>query len=110
MAELVCYVKWARRTRGGQERPGTRPFCDLVGRAGRPREQGPEMEEGRWRRLLVEALPGVDLECPKERGRKPRVRMLRSCCTGRGGIEGDMGGTMARRRAGLERVHMGDRM
>ena len=77
MAELVRYVKWARRTRGGQERRGTRPFCDLVRRAGRPRDRGPEMEEGRWRRMLGEALAGVDLKCPKERGRKPRVRTPR---------------------------------
>ena len=47
MAELVRYVKWAGRTRGGQERRGTRPFFDVVRRAGRPRDQGPEMEEGR---------------------------------------------------------------
>ena len=77
MAELVCYVKWAGRTRGGQERRGTRPFCHLVGRAGRPRDKAPEMEESRWRRMLGEALPGVNLDCPQEREKKPRVRMLR---------------------------------
>ena len=77
VAELVRYVKWAGRTRGGQGGRGIRPFCDLVCEAGRPRDQGPEMEEGRWKRMLGEGLPGVDLECPKERGRKPRVRMLR---------------------------------
>ena len=70
-------MNWAGRTRGGQDRRGTRLFCDLVLRAGRPRDQGPEMEEGRCRKMLGEALPGVDLECPKERGRKPRVGMLR---------------------------------
>ena len=35
------------------------------------------MEEGGWRRMLGEALPGVDLDCPEERQKKPRVRMLR---------------------------------
>ena len=77
MAELVRYVKWAGRTRGRQERTGTHPFSDLVGRAGRPGERGPEMEEGRWTRMLGEALPGVNLDCPREKGTKPRVRMLR---------------------------------
>ena len=77
VAELVCYMKWAIRTRGRRERRGTRPFSDLVGRAGRPGERGPEMEEGRWRRMLGEALPGVSLDCPQEKGKKPRVQMLR---------------------------------
>ena len=27
--------------------------------------------------MLGEALPGVNLECPQERGKKPRVWMLR---------------------------------
>ena len=40
VAELVRYVKWAGRKRGGRERRGTHPFSDLVGRAGRPRERG----------------------------------------------------------------------
>ena len=35
------------------------------------------MEESRLRRMLGEALPGVNLHCPQERGEKPRVRMLR---------------------------------
>ena len=74
---LIRYLKWAGRTRGGRERRGTRPFSDLVSRAGRPRERGPEMEEGRWRRMLGEALPGVSLDCPRERGKKPSVQMLR---------------------------------
>ena len=77
MAELVCYVKWAGRTRGGQEKQGTRPFSDLVGRVGRPRERGPEIQECRWRRMQGEALPGVRLDFPQQRGKKPRVRMLR---------------------------------
>ena len=58
VAELVRYVKWAGRIRGGRERRGTRSFCNLVGRAARPRENWPEMEESRWRRMLGEALPG----------------------------------------------------
>ena len=77
MAELVRYVKWAGRTRGRRERRGTHPFSDLVRRAERPGERGPEMEEGQWRRMLGEALPRVSLECPQEKGKKPRVRMLR---------------------------------
>ena len=71
VVELVRYVKWAGRTRGGRERRGTRPFSSLVCRAGRPREKGPEMEEGRWRRMLGVALPGVSLDCPRERGKSP---------------------------------------
>ena len=47
MAELVRYVKRAGRTRGGQERRGTSLFLDLVHRAGRLRDRGSEMEEGR---------------------------------------------------------------
>ena len=77
VAELVRYVKWAGRTRGRRERRGAHPFSDLVGRAGRPGERGPEMEEGRRRRMLGEALPGVNLDCPQEKGSKPGVRMLR---------------------------------
>ena len=77
MAELVRYVTWVERTRRRRERRGTHPFSDLVGRAGRPGERGPEMEEGRWRRMLGEPLPGVNLDCPQEKGNKPRVRMLR---------------------------------
>ena len=77
VAELVRYVKWAGKTRGRRENRGTRLFSDLVGRAGRPRERGPEMDEGWWRRMLGEALPGVSLDCPQEKGKKPRVRMLR---------------------------------
>ena len=55
----------------------THPFSNLVSRAGRPGGRGPEMEEGGWRRMLGEALPGVNLDCPREKQRKPRVRMLR---------------------------------
>ena len=77
VADLVRYPKWVARTRGGRERQGTHPFSNLVGRAGRPRERGPEMEEGQWRRMLGEALPGMSLDCPQEKITKPRVRMLR---------------------------------
>ena len=77
VAGLVCYVKWAVRTRGGRERRGTDPCSDLVSRAGRPRERGPEMKEGRLRRMPGEALPRVSLHCPQERGKKLRVQMLR---------------------------------
>ena len=77
VADLVRYLKWAGMIRGGQERRGTPPFCDLVGRAGRPREKGPETREIKWRRMPGQALPGVNLDCPRERQKKPRVRMLR---------------------------------
>ena len=26
--------------------------------------------EGRWRRMLEEALPGVSLDCPQDKGKK----------------------------------------
>ena len=72
VGELVRYVKWAGRARGVRERRGTHPLSDLVGRAGWPRKRRPEMEEGRWRRMLGEVLPGVSLDCPQERGKKPK--------------------------------------
>ena len=75
MADLARYVKRAGKTRGGREKTGPRPFSDLVGRAGRPRERGPEMEEWQWRRMLGAALPGVRLDGPEERGKKPRVQI-----------------------------------
>ena len=90
VAELVRYVKWAGKTRGRREKRGTRPFSDLVGRAGRPRERGPEMEEGRWRRMLAEALPGVSLDCLQEKGKKPRVWILRELLQREGGYGGDV--------------------
>ena len=77
VADLARYVKWAGKTRERQEKRGTRAFSDLVGRAGRPRERGPEMDEGRWRRMLGAALPGVRLDSPQEKGKKLRVQMLR---------------------------------
>ena len=77
VAELARYVKWAGRTRGRRDKRGPRPFSDLVGRAGRPGERGTEMEEWRWRRMLGAALPGLRLDCPQEKGKKPRVQMLR---------------------------------
>ena len=99
VAELVGYVKWAGRTRGGRERLGTHAFSDLVSRAGRPRERGPEMEEGRWRRMLGEALTGVSLDCPRERGKKPRARMLRELLQREGWYEDEaLGGA----RTGLQ--------
>ena len=76
VAELARYVKWAGKTRRRRDKRGPRPFSDLDGRAGRPGERGPEMEEWRWRRMLGAALPGVRLDCPQERGKKPRVQML----------------------------------
>ena len=76
VAELLSYVKWAGRTRGRRERQGTHPFSHLVGRAGRRGERGPEMEEGRCGRMLGEALPGLSGDCPEEKGKEPRVRML----------------------------------
>ena len=89
VAEQVRYVKWAGRTRGGQEKRGTRHFSDLLGRAGRPREGRPEIEEGRWRRMLGEALPGVSLDVPREKGKKPRVWMLRELLQKEGWYEGE---------------------
>ena len=89
VAELVRYVKWAGRTRGRRERRGTHPFSNLVGRAGRPGGRGPEMEDGRWRRMLGEALPGVSLDCSQEKGKKPRVWNLRGLLQGGGGYGGE---------------------
>ena len=68
IAELARYVKWAERMRGGRERCGTHPFRDLLHRAGRPQDRGPGMTEDRWRRLLGEAPPGMDLAGPKKGG------------------------------------------
>ena len=89
-AELVRYVKWAGKSRGRREKRGTRPFSDLVGRAGRPRVRGPEMDEGRWRRMLGGALPGVRLDCPQEKGKKSRVQMLRELLQWEGRYGGDV--------------------
>ena len=89
MAELARYVKLAGKTRGRREKRGPRPFIDLVGRAGRPRERGPEMDEGRWRRMLGAALPAVRLDCPQEKGKKPRVQMLRELLQREGRYGGD---------------------
>ena len=88
MAQLVRYVKRAGWTRGRREKRGTRPFSDLVGKARRSRERGPDMEEGRWRRMLGEALPGVNLDCPRKRGKKPGLRMLRELLQKEGWYEG----------------------
>ena len=89
VAELARYVKWAGKMRGRQERRQTRPFSDLIGRAGGPRERGPKMDEGRWRRMLGAALPGVRLDCPQEKGKKPRVQMLRELLQWEGRYGGD---------------------
>ena len=89
VAELARYVKLAGKTRGRREKRGPRPFSDLVGRAGRPRERRPEMNEGRWRTMLGAALPGVRLDCPREKGKKPRVRMLRELLQREGRYGGD---------------------
>ena len=89
LAELDRYVKWAGRMRGGREKRGTHPCSDLVGRAGRPSEEGTEMEEGCWRRMLGEALAGLSLDCPRERGKKPRVQMLRELLQREGWYEGE---------------------
>ena len=69
-------MTWAGRTRGGG-RPGTRPFRDVVHRAGRPQNRGLEMAEGRWRGILEAALPGVDLNDPWEEEGRLRVKVLR---------------------------------
>ena len=89
VAELPCYVKWAGKTRGRREKRGTRPFSDMVDRAGRPRGRGPEMDEGRWRRMLGAALLGVRLDCPQEKAKKPRVQMLRELLQREGRYGGD---------------------
>ena len=77
VAELACYVKSAERNRWGREQCGTYPFCDLVHRAGRPHDRGLHMTEDSGWRMLGEALPRMHLDSPWERGRRPRVQMLR---------------------------------
>ena len=47
------------------------------------------MEEGRWRRMLGGALPGVSLDCPREGGGKPRVQMLRELLQREGWYKGE---------------------
>ena len=75
MAELVSYVKWAGRPRGGRG-PGTDPFWRLVHRAGMQWVGWPEMEEGSWRKMLEAALPGSDLDDPGEVGNRPKMDVL----------------------------------
>ena len=82
-------MKWAGKTRGRREKRAPRPFSDLVGRAGRPRERGPEMGQGRWRRMLGAAHPGVRLDFPQEKGKKPRVQMLQELLQREGRYSGD---------------------
>ena len=89
VAELARYVKWAGKTRGRRDKRGPRPLSDLVGRAGRPGERGREMEEWRWRRMLGAALPGLRLDCPQEKGKKPRVQILRELLQREGRYGGD---------------------
>ena len=89
VAERARYVQWAGKTRGRRNKRGPRPFSDLLGRAGRPRERGPEMEEWHWRRMLGAALTGLRLDCPQEKGRKPRVQMLRELLQREGRYGGD---------------------
>ena len=86
-------------------------FRDLVHRAARPQDKVPEMKEDRWRRMLREASPGLDLEGAEERGRKPRVRILRELLHKEGWYRKGTGGTaMARRRAERERIRTGSKM
>ena len=47
------------------------------------------MEEWRWRGMLGAALPGVRLDCPQERRKKPRVQMLRELLQREGRYPGD---------------------
>ena len=39
--------------------------------------------------MLGEALLGVSLDCPRERGKKPRVRMLRKLLQREGWYKGE---------------------
>ena len=47
------------------------------------------MDEGRWRKMLGEALPELSLDCPQEKGKKPRVQMLREILQREGRYGGD---------------------
>ena len=73
------WQSWAA-TSSKEEEKGTaartQPFRDLVHRAVRPQDRRPEIVKDRWRRMLGEALPGVQLDSPREKGRRPRVQML----------------------------------
>ena len=75
VAEFVNCVRWAAGMRGGR-RCRTHPFRDLVHMAGGAQDRGPQMAEDKWRRMLGEALPGLDLIGPREMGRRLRVQML----------------------------------
>ena len=59
-----------------------------AGRGG-PGKGGLEMDEGRWRGMLGAALPGVRLDCAREKGKKLRVQMLRELLQRVGGYSGD---------------------
>ena len=66
------------------------PPLQRPGRQGREaQEREPELDEGRRTRLLGEALPGVSLDCPREKGKKPRVQMLRELLQREGRYGGD---------------------
>ena len=93
VAELARYVKWAGKTRGREDKRGPRPFSDLVGRAGRPGERGPDMEEWRWRRMLGARSRGCAWTVPRRGGRSLGFRCCESCRSRRDG-------TVATRRAG----------
>ena len=66
VVEVVCYLKWAGRKRGQRERRGNDLFRQVVHRAGRPQDKGPEMAEDRWETMLGEALPGLGLNGPRQ--------------------------------------------
>ena len=59
------------------------------------------MDGGRWRRMLGEALPGLSLDAPRKKGRKPRVQMLRELLQREGAVR--------QRRVGLGRSKTGKR-
>ena len=62
-----------RRAEEARDPPFLRPCRQGGGVTGK----GGKMEESRWRRMLGEALPGMNLDCPQKYGKQPRVRMLR---------------------------------
>ena len=88
VTELVSYVKWARRTRGGGRSQGHR--LQRPGRRGGEAkgkgacDGGGPVEEDAGR-----GTPRVSLDCPRERGKKPRVQMLRELLQKEGWYEGE---------------------
>ena len=77
VVELVPYVTWTGRKRGEQERRGICAFQNLVQGARRPEDRGLEIAKNRWGRMLREALPGMDLDSPREKGVRLRMQMQR---------------------------------